>query len=148
MKKFFLMLAAIASLYAFSANDASAQRIIIGGGGERILGGGGGGVPGVGIWVGASTVCTAGTLIVTGTIVGNTQGRELSQEEAATALVTCFIPPAILLACNSAWRENNSLPPVTTRRGKRVVDPRHRRNVFCEGIAPLIDPPVVVRAAY
>lgn len=79
MKKFFLMLAAIASLYAFSANDASAQRIIIGGGGERILGGGGGGVLAC-IWVGASTVCTAGTLIVTVMIVGNTQGRELSQE--------------------------------------------------------------------
>lgn len=147
MKKLFLMLAAIAGLYAFSANDASAQRIIVGGGGGERIVGGGGGVPTVGLWLGGSAVCTAGTLIVAATIVGNTQGRELSQEEAATALVTCFVPPAYLLACNSVWRENNSLPPVTTRRGKRVVDPRHRRNVFCDGLTPL-DPPVVVRAAY
>lgn len=144
MRKIVLMLAAIVSLSAFSANDASAQRVIVGGGGERTVGGGG--VPNVGLWLGASTVCTAGTLIVAATVVGNTQHRELSQEEAATVLVTCLMPPAYLLACNSVWRENNSLPPVTTRRGQRVVDPRHRRNVFCEA-APLT-PPVVVRAAY
>lgn len=146
MKKFLLVLAAIAGTFALVSTEASAQqRVPVPTTDVRV---GGGGVPGVGVWVGSSTLCTAGTLIVTATIVGNTQGRELSQEEAATALVTCFLPPAWLIACNSEWRYNNSLPPQTVRnRRVRQPDPRHRENVFCAGLPPVVAP-VVVRAAY
>lgn len=148
MRKFLPVLAAIAGSFALISTEASAQQRIVVPTIDVRGGGGGGGVPGVGVWVGSSTLCTAGTLIVAATIVGNTQGRELSQEEAATALVTCFLPPAWLIACNSEWRYNNSLPPQTVRnRRVRQPDPRHRENVFCAGLPPVVAP-VVVRAAY
>ena len=74
-----------------------------------------------------STACTAGSLILAASIVGNNQHRELSQEEAMTALVTCFAPPAIFIACNAGWQNNNSLPQTGTSRHARS----YRNNVFC-----------------
>lgn len=133
MKKFFLTLAAlIAVTTMFSQTEASA--------GMRHMHhfkhfkkpptgvSSNGGMSGAGYYALGGAFCTAGTLIVTASIVGNTQHRELSQEEAVTALTTCFVPPSILLACNSPWATNNSLP-VSVRRIAR-----NRQNVFCGGL--------------
>lgn len=148
MKTFLMVVVAVATLFVAGSNNASAQQRVIIPGGDVRLTGGGGGIPGGGAWVGGSTLCTAGTLIVAAIVVGDTQGRELSREEAATALVTCFIPPAWLIACNSAWRTNASLPVATADRRRHRPDPRHRDNVFCAGLPTLAADPVVIRAAY
>lgn len=75
------------------------------------------------------TFCTAGTLIIGAAFIGNTQHRELSQEEAVTALTTCFMPPLILVSCNSDWQYNNSLSPATRRAAQK------RHNIFCNGFS-------------
>ncbi len=142
MKKLFLMLAAIAGLFVLSAqNEASAfvrhfhhfhkMKVVKTPPTPHYDTPNSGGPSAGFYYVAGSTVCTAGTLIIAGSVVGNRQRRQLSQEEAATALVTCFAPPAILLACNSTWQTNNSLPPQT---GNYRRNRAYRNNVFCNGL--------------
>jgi len=127
MKKLIVTFAALVGAFVLAAqNPASATYIPCHPSGPIVTSSGLSGASGYFL---GGTFCTASTLIIAATIIGNSRHRELSQEEAATALVTCFFPPALLLACNSAWRVNNSLPPSVRRLG------RHRLNALCRAIA-------------